>query len=403
MMRKVIFMGVIAIFAISSCGKHTTNEHEGHDHAIDEQHAANDGHNHIEGEEHNTAATAQSESHGDEIVMSAAQAKAAGVQTAIIQPSAFQQVIKTSGQVQVAQGDESVAVATVAGVVSFNGSVTPGKSVSKGTTLVTISSSNIADGDPVQRAQIAYDIAKKEYERMKALVGNKIVSEREFAQAEQNFENARISYEALASGNTKSGQAIKAPINGYVKNVLVNEGDYVTIGQPLVSVTQNQKLFLRADVSEKYYPYLTTIRSANFQTPYDNRVYELAALNGKLLSTGKAAETNTFYVPVVFEFDNKGDIIPGSFVEIYLLSSPINNALVLPRTALTEEQGLHFVYVKLDDEGYQRREVILGADNGVDVQIVSGIHAGDNVVTKGAYQVRLASASASLPAHSHEH
>lgn len=47
-----------------------------------------------------------------------------------------------------AQGDESVAVATVAGVVSFHGKVIEGMSVSKGTPLVVLSSKNMADGDP---------------------------------------------------------------------------------------------------------------------------------------------------------------------------------------------------------------------------------------------------------------
>ena len=52
-------------------------------------------------------------------------------------------------------------------------------SVGSGTPLVTISSHNIADGDPVQRARIAYEVSKKEYERMKALVKNKIVSDKD--------------------------------------------------------------------------------------------------------------------------------------------------------------------------------------------------------------------------------
>ena len=123
---------------------------------------------------------------------------------------------------------------------------------------------------------------------------------------------------------------------------------------------------------------------------------------GNLLSTGRAAETNSFYVPVSFEFDNQGDIVPGSFVEIFLLSTPMPNVIVLPRTALTEEQGLNFVYIQLDEEGYKRQEVTLCADNGIDVQILSGVNAGDAVVTKGAYQVRLASASSAIP-HGHAH
>ena len=102
------------------------------------------------------------------------------------------------------------------------------------------------------------------------------------------------SYEALSKNHSAIGQSITAPIAGYVKSILVKEGDYVTIGQPLVSVTQNRRLFLRAEVSEKYYPYLRTISSANFQTPYNNQVYELKALNGKLLSFGKAAGDNSF-------------------------------------------------------------------------------------------------------------
>ena len=373
------------------------HDHEGHDHE-------NEGHSATkECEGHNHGSEASESEHSDEIILPKAKAEAAGVKVSTIEPGTFEQVIKTSGQVLAAQGDESVAVATVAGVVSFHGKVTEGMSVGKGSTLLTISSSNIADGDPVQRARIAYEISKKEYERMKALVKNKIVSDKDFAQAEQNYENARISYEALAKGNTKGGQAISSPIGGYVKNILVKEGDYVTIGQPLVSVTQNRRLFLRAEVSEKYYPYLRTIGSTNFKTPYDNKVYALKELSGRLLSFGKSAGDNSFYVPVTFEFDNKGDIIPGSFVEVYLLSTPMENVISLPRTALTEEQGLFFVYLQLDEEGYKKQEVTLGADNGQSVQILTGVKAGDPVVVNGAYQVKLASASNAIPAHSHEH
>ena len=404
-------MGVLGLFILGSCNSKPGNNPEEHNHGTEAHDHDHEGHDHEneghsatkECEGHNHGSEASESEHSDEIILPKAKAEAAGVKVSTIEPGTFEQVIKTSGQVLAAQGDESVAVATVAGVVSFHGKVTEGMSVGKGSTLLTISSSNIADGDPVQRARIAYEISKKEYERMKALVKNKIVSDKDFAQAEQNYENARISYEALAKGNTKGGQAISSPIGGYVKNILVKEGDYVTIGQPLVSVTQNRRLFLRAEVSEKYYPYLRTIGSANFKTPYDNKVYALKELSGRLLSFGKSAGDNSFYVPVTFEFDNKGDIIPGSFVEVYLLSTPMDNVISLPRTALTEEQGLFFVYLQLDEEGYKKQEVTLGADNGQSVQILTGVKAGDPVVVNGAYQVKLASASNAIPAHSHEH
>lgn len=404
-MKKLFFMGILGLFMLGSCNSKSHSGHEGEAHGTEAHDHEREGHDHEsegeghEGHDHGKEAAG----HSDEIILPKAKAEAAGVKVSTIEPGTFEQVIKTSGQILAAQGDESVAVATVPGVVSFRGQVTEGMSVGKGTALVTISSSNIADGDPVQRARIAYDISKKEYERMKALVKNKIVSDKDFAQAEQNFENARISYEALAKNHTAGGQAVTSPISGFVKNILVKEGDYVTIGQPLVSVTQNRRLFLRAEVSEKYYPYLRTINSANFRTPYNNKVYELRELDGRMLSFGKAAGENSFYVPVTFEFDNKGDVIPGSFVEVYLLSAPMENVISLPRTALTEEQGLFFVYLQLDEEGYKKQEVTLGADNGKSVQILSGVKAGDRIVTSGAYQVKLASASNAIPAHSHEH
>lgn len=411
-MKKFIFMGVIGLFLLGSCNSksgeghnHETEEHAhaGHDHEGHDHESENHDHEHEgAGHEHEHAAEAAA-GHSDEIILPPAKAQAAGVETSIIEPGTFNQVIKTSGRVMAAQGDESVAVATVAGVVSFHGKVIEGMSISKGTPLVVLSSKNMADGDPVQRARIAYETAKKEYERMKELLPNKIVSEKDFAQARQTYENARISYEAVAQNHSAQGQAIPSPISGYVKSLLVKEGDYVTVGQPLVSVTQNRKLFLRADVSEKYYPYLRTIGSANFCTPYNNKVYTLKELNGRLLSYGKASGENSYYVPVTFEFDNKGDIIPGSFVEIFLLSSPMENVISLPHTALTEEQGSFFVYLQIDEEGYKKHPVTLGADNGEKVQILSGVKAGDKVVTQGAYQVKLAGATNAIPAHSHEH
>ncbi|ADV45210.1 efflux RND transporter periplasmic adaptor subunit [Bacteroides helcogenes] len=402
-MKKFIFMGVIGLFLLGSCNNAPGENHDGHNHdSENHNHKQEADHGH-EGHDHESGENEVRGSDNDEIILPATKARTAGVETSIVTPGTFHRIIKTSGRIMAAQGDESVAVATVAGVVSFKGKVIEGMSVSKGTPLVVLSSGNMAEGDPVQKARIAYEVSKKEYERMKTLVSNKIVSEKEFAQAEQTYENARISYEAVAKNHSAAGQAVTSPIGGYIKSLLVKEGDYVNVGQPLVSITQNRKLFLRADVSEKYYPCLSTISSANFRTPYSNKTYTLEDLGGRMLSYGKASGENGYYIPVTFEFDNKGDIIPGAFVEVFLLSSPMENVISVPHGALTEEQGGFFVYLQLDEEGYKKQPVALGADSGERVQILAGVKAGDRVVTKGAYQVKLASASNAIPAHSHEH
>ncbi len=169
-------------------------------------------------------------------------------------------------------------------------------------------------------------------------------------------------------------------------------------------VSQNRHLQLKAEVSEKYFRYLNGVSGANFKTAYDNAVYKLADLNGRLLSYGKTTNCESFYVPVTFEFDNKGDIVPGSFVEVYLLSTPQSNVISVPLSALTEEQGLYFVYIQVDEEGYRKQEVTTGQNNGERIEIKTGLKAGDKVVTHGVYQVKLAAVSSVIPeGHSHSH
>ena len=384
-MKAFIIIGTLSLCLLGACHNHAGEEH---DHAT---------------EQHDHGAEAEVHGSSNEIVLTPDKAKAAGVEVGEAQKAVFHQVIKTSGQVLAAQGDERVAVAPVAGVVSFSHKVTEGMAVGQGTPLLVLSSGHLAEGDPVQKARVAYEVAQREYERMEALVADKIVSEKDFAQARQAYENARISYEAVAKNHTPAGQTVVAPAAGYVKSLLVKEGDYVSVGQPLVSITQNRRLFLRADVSEKYYKELAHITSAHFQTPYDDTTYDLQELNGRLLSYGKASGDGSYYIPVTFEFDNKGGVVPGSFVEIYLLTRPVEGVITLPVSALTEEQGSFFVYKQLDEECYEKQLVSLGANDGERVAILEGVQAGDRIVTRGAYQVKLASASNAIPAHTHEH
>lgn len=259
---------------------------------------------------------------------------------------------------------------------------------------MSLASSSLSDGNVAAKAKYAYENAKKVYERMETLVGDKIVSAKDFEQARLNYENAKVAWEAVAGKQTANGVSVVSPMNGYLKNLQVKEGDYVTVGQPLVTISQNNRLVLRAEVSEKYYNYLPSVQSANFRTPYDNVTYKLSDLHGRLLSYGKASDTNSFYVPVTFEFDNKGAIIPGSFVEIYLLTAPMQEVISVPVSALIRGAGCLFCLCPgVHEEAYKKIPVTLGADNGSEVQILSGLKAGDEVVTVGAYQIKLASAS----------
>lgn len=385
-MKKLIYTGVLFTFLLSACTEHD-HAHEGHDHE-----AELTGH---EADKH--------DSHSDEIILTPEKAKAAGVTVETVKAAPFCEVIPTSGQIMAAQGNEATVVAASSGIISFNRNLTEGMQLNKGSELLCISAENLQDGDPVKRARIAYERAKEEYERAEKLVESRIVSKKEFTQLKENYENARLAYEALSPSHSGKGVAVKSPISGYIKTCLVKEGDYVTTGQPLLTVTQTQRLMLRAEVSERYYKQLHSIHSANFQTPYQNKVYNLSELKGRLVSYGKSSGDTSFYIPITFEFDNRVDILPGSFVEVWLLSGERPNVISIPVSALTEEQGLYFVYVKLDEEGYQKREVHTGATDGSRIEILTGLNEGEQVVTQGAIHVKLASASNAIPGHTHNH
>lgn len=380
--------------------EHKHEEGEAHDHEAEGHNHEAEGH---EGHNHEAEPAGKAQEHSDEIIFTQAQAAKTEFEVKEIQPKSFNRIIKTTGQVMPAMGDESIVVATNSGTISLASTqLTEGATVKQGQTLFHVVSKNLGEGDYYSKVSATYEKTKAEYERAQKLVKDKIISQKELESIHLDYQNAKIAYDAISGKQSAKGVGITAPISGYIKNIQVKDGEYVTAGQTLGTVSQNKRLVLRAEVCEKEYPLLKTISSANFKTPYDDKVYALADLQGRLLSVGKAAGENTFYIPVTFEFDNRGDVIPGSFVEIFLISSPLEDAITVPVSALTNEMGIFYVYVQLDEEGYRKQEVKTGTGNGQEVLVLKGVNAGDRVVTKGAYQVKMASASGAIP-HGHEH
>ena len=182
---------------------------------------------------------------------------------------------------------------------------------------------------------------------------------------------------------------------------MITDGQFVDTGAPLAVISKNKKLVIRADLSQTVFSGINGIGSANFRT-LNGQVYSLGELNGRLVSIGKSAE-NTLFVPVHFEVNNRAGLVPGTFVEVYLKTNAQTSALVIPASAVMEEQGTYFCYVQTAGESFEKRELQIGAQDGQLVQVLSGLEEGERVVTKGAYNIKLSTASGTLPAHGHEH
>ncbi|WPP51858.1 efflux RND transporter periplasmic adaptor subunit [Catalinimonas niigatensis] len=317
------------------------------------------------------------------------------------------EVIKTSGQIMPVPGEERVINARTSGNVTFAGSqIVVGKPVQNGERLFNIQSAGFTEnnlGTRLQQARAEFERAQADYERAQALVEDQIISRKNFQQIKASFEVAQANYNNLTQNYGSQGQQIQSPIRGFIKNILVEEGAYVNSGAPLATISQDQRLMIKGEVSQKYFQKLPQIRSANFKTTYQDQVHDLDSFNGKLLSYGKSAGGEAHYLPVYFELDNQGNLLSGSFLELYLKTQTLENVLVIPKSALMEDYGTYYVYEQISGESFSKREVLLGADDGLQVQVLEGLAPGAMIVTQGAYQVKMASMSSSVPAHGHSH
>jgi len=320
----------------------------------------------------------------------------------------FGQIIKTSAQVLSSQGDEIIISAKTNGTVIFKGdNVLEGKSVMAGQAMFVISGNGLADNNSAVRfseAKNNYEKFKANFERVQDLAKDKIVSEKELIQAKTEYDNARVIYENLSRNFSANGQTIFSNMNGFVKQLYVSNGQYVETGQPIIVISQNKNLVLKAEVQQKYLPLLSSIVSANIRILNDSQTYTLEQLNGKLLSYGRNASSDNYLIPINFQIDNKGSFISGSFVEMYIKTRTNALALTIPNTALIEEQGNYYVYVQITPESFEKRQVRIAVTDGIKTEIRNGLTESERIVSHGAILIKLASASNSLDPHAgHNH
>ena len=404
-MKKTLFFGIALMGTMLLGACHSDHAHDGHDHsaeghnheAEDHDHEAEaDGHNH-EADEHGHDADEHA-GHSAEITFTEAQAKAAGLRLVTVEPGEFAEVVEVTGRLLPAQGDEATVAATMAGIVSqATKSLTDGAAVRQGQQLFVINASAMADGNPAAAARAELEAARKALARAEQLAAEKLLPQRELDEARSRYRTAEAAARSL--GNESRTRAVAAPFTGYMKEVMVRPGDYVQPGQPMATVTQSQRLQLSADLPERHFALLTQIQDATFRLSYEpeGTAHCVSEMGGKLVSKGKASSATGFSVPVTFELPNRGRLVSGSFAQVYLQGAARKGVITVPNEALTEAQGLFFVYVQIHPERYQRQEVTVGATDGRRTEIRSGLTAGQRVVAQGATQVRLAANATVIP------
>lgn len=408
---RLFAMAIASAVMLTACGGHEHHDHDhdhGHSHEHEHDHSHGHDHDHGHNHDHGHGHDHEAEEHEHEegvIHFSAEQAAMAELQTEVVSVGSFAEVIRVSGQVLAAQGDESVIVARTSGMINYTRDhLSDGSEVRSGEVIARISGEKIAGGDAIAQNNLALATAKAAYERAQRLVADSIISQKEFERAQMEYESARLAANAGNGGN--GGATVSSPLKGFIKKVLVKQGEYVEAGQAIATVTKSCNLQLRAEVPEKHFSVLSKVRSANFKMGYDNIARSLDEMNGHLVAVGKTADEGSAFIPVTFEFSNTGTVVPGSFADIWLIMQERQNVTTIPVSALTEAQGVYYAYVQHADEeeDFERRELRLGASDGRRVEVLSGLEAGEKVVVNGVSQVKMAGATGVIPdAHNHSH
>ncbi|MDE6702080.1 MAG: efflux RND transporter periplasmic adaptor subunit [Muribaculaceae bacterium] len=402
-MHKIFLVALSAAVCLYFSGcKAKDNEELGHHHHHTHQHEPHDhenGHNHKH-EHEQSGHDEHEEDSEDEITLKPSIAERFGVETETVEAAPFTDALKVSGEILAAPSDVAVIVAPTAGILNFVSGIDRGVKVNVGSKIASITASGVSGGDQNLAARAAFDAAKRELDRLKPLYEERLVTASEYNAALRTYEEAKAGYSSVAQSGV-----ITSPISGVIISIDAIKGQYVEVGTPIATISSTSRLTLRADVPQRYFNRVKGFKDALVKMPYSDKSVMLGELNGTRTSAGATVATTTpGYIPVYFSFDNDGSFVPGSNADVYLQSSEDDNIISVPLTALSEQQGLYYVFVRLDEECYRKVPVKTGRNNGVRIEILSGLTPGDNVVVKGTTTVRIAESSGAVPeGHSHNH
>ena len=260
-------------------------------------------------------------------------------------------------------------------------SVREGQNVKKGQILLRIDDGGLKQSIRLQKVQTA--LAKTIYERQERLWNEKIGSEIEYLQAKTNYESQNSQ---LAQLNKQLEKAVvRAPFTGKVDDIMVEVGQVVSPGvMPLLRIVSTQKMYVEADVPERY---LTTVSKG---TPVRVDIPVLNTSFDALIShraTHVSTENRTFRVTV--DIDPNINVNPNLLSTLHIFDYINPQALLIPGSVISENaSGKEFVFVINKNNQAQKVFIQTGySENGM-VEVIQGLEDGATIISEGARLVK---------------
>lgn len=192
-------------------------------------------------------------------------------------------------------------------------------------------------------------------------------------QAEGQYDQAKA---------TLAYSEIRSPIDGYVTDRPIYSGEMAAAGAPILTVMDTSVLIAKAHLPQSKVQGLTLDAPAQVVVPGISN-----PVTGKVTLISPALDPGSTTVEVWVGLDNKSNLLkPGTAVQVDITARTIPDALLVPAAAVVEDAGggSHLMVIGPDSVAH-RREVKIGVQQDGDVQILSGIQLGDQVITVGAY------------------
>ncbi len=339
--------------------------------------------------------------------------------TAVVREQSVRESIRIAARLEARPGGEADVVAPIDGRLVRVVEMPVGAAVSRGQELARLLPPPSVPGDLPQlqraraEAQSALALAVRDRERAERLTAAGAAPGKRLDEARSVEEQARArltaaesslaQYNAARAGGTASAAGlfiVRAPVAGVIAQREAATGANVAAGTVLFRVVDASQVHVVGQMSETDAPRARSATAAEFEVPgVEGRVPA-----GRLASVGKVLDPQSRTLPITFVFDNRALRLPvGQSVFLHLLLKDTGSRPVVPAAAVVDDAGRPIVFVQREGETFERRAVTVGARAGDLIQIAQGVKPGERVVTKGAYLVRLASLSTSVPAHGHVH
>ena len=243
-----------------------------------------------------------------------------------------------------------------------------------------------------ERAELASananaELAQINYARAQKLLASKTISQAEFDISAAETKKATALVEQIKSRIEQ--KSIRAPFTGSLGIRQIQEGQYLSAGEPVVSLQAVESVYVNFYLSQSAYAYL----KVGLAVSVSSDVLGDSVIAGKISAVANEVDVSSRMIEVQATLPNsERRLASGMYVNVLLSLTKKREALVIPQTAVVHSSYGNSVYLsKLDEDGstYRSKQVAvtLGKRKGDYVEVLSGVTEGSAVVTDGVFKI----------------